>query len=167
MPNVKRVISSHIHIYIYIYIYIYIIYTNEIETAVLCFWVYKCRKKVSHANRLNLIDTTDIIEKIVSEYTKGKKLGPQERDNMFPIICMLRRLGVGDPPRFGSHSIESIEYVLGKKISVTRREMLQQAFQIPTQSPVAAVDSGIAQYILKSLRRIKELCSYSAISSRI
>ena len=64
------------------------------------------------------------------------------------IAGVLRNLDEGNPPNFGSHSISSIEFFLGKEISPIGRKMLQETFKIAIKRPCEHFESGMRIAIL-------------------
>ena len=74
-------------------------------------------------------------------------MGP-EVEEMMKISEVLRSLGEGNPPNFGSHSLHSIELQLGKEISSTGRQMLQEKFNMKVDPPCAPLESGMGLIML-------------------
>ena len=85
----------------------------------------------------------DPIFDTVSQYIQEEKLEPREKEEVMKIAVVLRQLGEGDPPNFGSHSVSSIEFFLGREISSTGRKMLQEKFKIVMKPPYTPFESGM------------------------
>ena len=86
---------------------------------------------------------SDPIFDTVSQYIKEENLGPREKEEVMKIAAVLGHLGEGDPPNFGSHSVSSIEFFLGREISSTGRKMLEEKFKIAMKPPYKPFESGM------------------------
>ena len=76
------------------------------------------------------------------DYIREQKLKGEQVEEVMKIAGVLENLGEGNPPNFGSHSIHSIEYFLGKEISSTGRKMLEEKFKIAVNPSWNLLDSG-------------------------
>ena len=85
----------------------------------------------------------DPIFDAVSQYIQEENLEPREKVEMMKIAAVLRKLGEGDPPNFGSHSLSSIEFFLGREISSTGRKMLEEEFKVVMKPPHTPFESGM------------------------
>jgi hypothetical protein len=81
------------------------------------------------------------------QYIEEQKLKGQAAAEMMKIIGVLRNLAEGNPPKFGSHSIYSIEYFLGKDISPIGRKMLEEKFEIAKNPPCKLFETGMGLMI--------------------
>ncbi len=90
-----------------------------------------------------MLGVKDPIFDTVSQYIKEENLEPGETEEVMKIAGVLRQLGEGDPPNFGSHSLSSIEFSLGREISSTGRKMLEEKFKIAVKPPHTPFESGM------------------------
>ena len=79
----------------------------------------------------------------IMEYVKKQKLEGADVEEVLKVAVVLRNLDEGNPPNFGSHSISSIEFFLGKEISPIGRKMLQEKFKITMKPPCKPFESGM------------------------
>ena len=80
---------------------------------------------------------------ILQYINEQKKLVEHEVEEIRKIAGVLKHLGEGNPPNYGSHSIHSIEFFLGKEISSIGRKMLKEKFNIAINIPWKCFESGI------------------------
>ena len=79
----------------------------------------------------------------ITQFIIEQKLEGQEVEEVMKIAGVLRQIGEGNPPDFGSHSLNSIEFILGKEISPIGRKMLEEKFNIAMSPPCCVLDSGM------------------------
>ena len=80
---------------------------------------------------------------VILQYISDQKLEGKEKQDVMKIAGILKHLGDGNPPNFGSHSIHSIEYFLGEEISHSGRQMLEQKFNIEMNPASKRHESGM------------------------
>ena len=84
----------------------------------------------------------DVVYNALFEYINKKNPKDCEVGEMMQIAKVLRSLGEGNAVNFGSHSLHSIELLLGKEISTTGKKMLQERFNIKMNPPCKLLQSG-------------------------
>ena len=98
---------------------------------------------------LGLSGSKDSIHDIIWQYITEEDLKADKEEEVMKIATILRRLGKGNPLDFGSHSLSSIEFFLGKEISLTGRNMLKKKFNIPMEPPCKLREAGMGLMIME------------------
>jgi hypothetical protein len=90
----------------------------------------------------------DPIYDTISQYIEEQKLEVQDKDELMKIAGVLSQLSEGNPPTFGSFSLNNIEYFLGQEISSIGRKLLQDKFKIALiDAPKVVSESGMEFYL--------------------